>query len=83
MVIFSFSQILELGASRPWPEVISILTRGKTNKLDAKPLLDYFAPLKLWLQVRNRGETLIGWTSTPQDTGLKIESNNRYVLTFF
>jgi len=45
------------------------MTRGKTNKMDAKPLLAYFEPLKLWLQVQNKGEDIVGWTTTPDDTG--------------
>ncbi|XP_045596886.2 angiotensin-converting enzyme [Procambarus clarkii] len=52
--------VLSLGKSRPWREALSVLTSGRTNKLDVKPILDYFAPLLTWLQSQNRDE-FIGW----------------------
>ncbi|XP_050739110.1 angiotensin-converting enzyme-like isoform X1 [Eriocheir sinensis] len=52
--------VLSLGKSRPWTEALQRLTSGKTNKLDAQPILEYFAPLQSWLESENRGQ-LIGW----------------------
>ncbi|KAH7949262.1 hypothetical protein HPB49_006804 [Dermacentor silvarum] len=37
-----FGHVMQLGSSKPWPEVLAILTRGKTKDLDAGPLLEYF-----------------------------------------
>jgi peptidyl-dipeptidase A len=62
--------ILSLGSSRPWPEVIRIMTRGRTDKLDARPLLEYFKPLSMWLNLQNRDESLVGWSTTGEDTAL-------------
>jgi len=45
-------QVLEMGKSRPWPEALKALT-GE-NRLDATAILDYFAPLKKWLDEQNR-----------------------------
>jgi peptidyl-dipeptidase A len=50
--------MLRMGASRPWPEALSALS-GETA-MDATAILDYFAPLKAWLDEQNAGRTL-GW----------------------
>nr|XP_037286848.1 angiotensin-converting enzyme-like [Rhipicephalus microplus] len=57
-----FGHVMEMGSSKPWPEVLAILTRGKTRELDAGPLLEYFMPLYRWLKARNRREH-VGWSS--------------------
>lgn len=43
--------MLEMGMSRPWPEALKTLT-GE-SRIDAKALLEYFAPLKKWLDQQN------------------------------
>jgi len=50
--------MLELGQSRPWPEALEVLTGQR--EMDATAILDYFAPLKAWLDEQNRGRTC-GW----------------------
>jgi peptidyl-dipeptidase A len=50
--------MLQMGSSRPWPEALKALT-GE-DKLDATAVLDYFAPLKQWLDEQNKGEKA-GW----------------------
>ncbi|RMG96196.1 MAG: peptidase M2 family protein [Deltaproteobacteria bacterium] len=50
--------MLELGASRPWPDALEKLTG--TRKMDAAPLVEYFAPLAAWLEEQNQGRTC-GW----------------------
>jgi peptidyl-dipeptidase A len=50
--------MLELGQSRPWPEALEQLTG--TKEMDATAILDYFAPLKEWLDEQNRGRKC-GW----------------------
>ncbi|HVF51463.1 MAG TPA: M2 family metallopeptidase [Pyrinomonadaceae bacterium] len=45
-------RMLALGQSRPWPEALKELT-GE-DKMDATAILDYFAPLKTWLDEQNR-----------------------------
>jgi peptidyl-dipeptidase A len=49
---------LAMGASRPWPEALEALTGQR--QMDATALVDYFAPLKAWLDEQNRGQA-IGW----------------------
>ncbi|GFY78990.1 angiotensin-converting enzyme, partial [Trichonephila inaurata madagascariensis] len=56
------SDMLSLGSSVHWKEAMKIGTQGKTDKMDAKPMLEYFAPLLKWLKEQNKNETL-GWTS--------------------
>jgi peptidyl-dipeptidase A len=39
--------MLELGLSRPWPDALDALTGSR--QMDATAMVDYFAPLKVWL----------------------------------
>ncbi len=50
--------MLELGASKPWPDALEAFTG--TREMTAKPMLDYFAPLMTWLEEQNRGKPT-GW----------------------
>lgn len=50
--------MLEMGASRPWPEAMTAITGQPT--LDASAIIDYFAPLKVWLDEQNK-ERQCGW----------------------
>lgn len=45
-------QMLAMGQSRPWPEALKALT-GE-DKMDATAIIDYFAPLKQWLDEENK-----------------------------
>lgn len=45
------NKMLELGLSKPWPEALKEVTGKET--MDAKAVLDYFAPLKTWLDEQN------------------------------
>jgi len=45
------AKMLEMGSSRPWPEAIAAL--GGESEMDATAILDYFAPLKTWLDEQN------------------------------
>ena len=50
--------MLEMGASKPWPDALQAFTGSR--KIDAKPLVDYFAPLTGWLKQQNKGRQC-GW----------------------
>jgi len=50
--------MLEMGLSRPWPEALEAMT-GE-SEMDATAILDFFAPLKAWLDTQNEGHP-IGW----------------------
>jgi peptidyl-dipeptidase A len=50
--------MMKLGASRPWPEVLQVLTGQR--EMDASAMAEYFAPLKKWLDEQNRGKP-VGW----------------------
>lgn len=50
--------MLKMGASRPWPDALEAVTGER--KMDASAILDYFAPLKAWLDNQNEGVQL-GW----------------------
>ena len=52
------AKMLEMGQSRPWPEALDQMT-GE-NDIDATAILDYFAPLKQWLDEQNKGHN-VGW----------------------
>lgn len=47
-------KMLAMGQSRPWPEALKALT-GE-DKMDATAIIDYFAPLKVWLDEQNKKE---------------------------
>jgi peptidyl-dipeptidase A len=51
-------KMLEMGQSRPWPEALEALTGER--EMDATANLDYFAPLKKWLDEQNAGQPA-GW----------------------
>jgi len=53
-----FMKMLEMGQSKPWPDELEALTGQR--EMDASAILDYFAPLKKWLEEQNKG-TKEGW----------------------
>ena len=50
--------LLEMGASKPWPDALAVLTGER--QMDATALLDYFRPLQGWLSEQNKGRRC-GW----------------------
>ena len=52
------NQMLELGSSKPWPEALTLVTGSP--EMDATAIIDYFAPLKEWLDGENEGRSC-GW----------------------
>ena len=50
--------MLALGASKPWPDALEALTGQR--EMDATAMVDYFAPLKKWLDEQNKGKP-VGW----------------------
>jgi peptidyl-dipeptidase A len=53
-----FNKMLEMGQSKPWPDAMEALTGER--QADASAILDYFAPLKKWLDEQNKGMK-VGW----------------------
>jgi peptidyl-dipeptidase A len=53
--------MMELGMSKPWPEALKSMT-GETA-IDAAALMEYFSPLKKWLDEQNAAAgNKPGWT---------------------
>lgn len=50
--------MLELGASKPWPEALAAFTGSR--QMSGKALVSYFAPLQRWLVQMNKGKSC-GW----------------------
>ena len=50
--------MLALGASKPWQDALNALSGER--QADASAILDYFAPLKTWLEDQNKEEQC-GW----------------------
>ena len=50
--------MMELGASKPWPDALEVLTGQR--QMDASAMAEYFAPLKTWLDRQNQGKR-VGW----------------------
>jgi peptidyl-dipeptidase A len=53
-----FNKMLAMGQSKPWPDALEVLTGERQT--DAGALLEYFAPLKQWLDEQNKGKKA-GW----------------------
>ena len=49
---------MAMGASKPWPDALEALTGQR--EMDATAIVDYFAPLKTWLDEQNAGHAS-GW----------------------
>jgi len=56
-----FSDLLKMGKSKPWPEVLKKLTGSET--LDVGALTEYFEPLRKWMveQREEIGYAAPGW----------------------
>ncbi len=54
----NFQKMLEMGASKPWPDALQAFTG--TRQMSGKSLLRYFAPLDTWLKKQNAGKSC-GW----------------------
>jgi peptidyl-dipeptidase A len=50
--------MLEMGASKPWPDALEAFTGSR--EISAAAMLEYFAPLKAWLDEQNKGKPQ-GW----------------------
>ncbi|HEY1937370.1 MAG TPA: M2 family metallopeptidase [Candidatus Angelobacter sp.] len=58
------NKMLSMGKSKPWPDALEVISGQR--QMDATAILDYFAPLKKWLDEQNQGEKA-GWQG--MDTG--------------
>ena len=50
--------MLEMGASKPWPDALEAFTGER--QMSGNALVEYFAPLKDWLDEQNKGKPT-GW----------------------
>ncbi|WP_066549719.1 M2 family metallopeptidase [Sphingomonas sp. CCH15-F11] len=50
--------MLELGKSKPWPDALEAFTGSR--EMSGKAMVEYFAPLKAWLDEQNQGKPT-GW----------------------
>ncbi|KAA9130166.1 M2 family metallopeptidase [Marinihelvus fidelis] len=53
-----FNAMLEMGASKPWPEALEAFTGSR--QMDGTAMVEYFAPLMDWLQEQNE-DRACGW----------------------
>ncbi len=54
----SFNAMLEMGASKPWPDALEAFTG--TRDMDGSAILEYFAPVMTYLEDQNKNRTC-GW----------------------
>jgi peptidyl-dipeptidase A len=52
------NKMLEMGASKPWPDALEAFTGSR--EISGKAMAEYFAPLKAWLDKQNKGQPQ-GW----------------------
>jgi peptidyl-dipeptidase A len=50
--------MLAMGQSKPWPDALQVMTGSR--QMSGKALVEYFAPLKAWLDQQNKGKPT-GW----------------------
>ncbi|MHA6722639.1 M2 family metallopeptidase [Sphingomonas sp. RS2018] len=50
--------MLKMGQSKPWPDALQAFTGSR--EMSGKAMVDYFAPLKTWLDAQNKGKPQ-GW----------------------
>lgn len=66
--------MLKLGASKPWKEVIEVMT-GKPE-MDTAAFREYFLPLENWLKEENaRNGVPVGWRVKNEDDLCKKSGN--------
>jgi peptidyl-dipeptidase A len=54
----NLNAMLEMGASKPWPDALEAFTGSR--EMSGEAMVEYFAPLKEWLDEQNQGQTP-GW----------------------
>ncbi|HEY9090544.1 M2 family metallopeptidase [Parasphingorhabdus sp.] len=52
------NKMLEMGASKPWPDALEAFTG--TREMDGSAMISYFEPLMDWLKEENKGKSC-GW----------------------
>jgi peptidyl-dipeptidase A len=50
----ALNTMLEMGSSKPWQQAYKVITGNE--EMDASAILDYFAPLHVWLKDKNQGK---------------------------
>jgi peptidyl-dipeptidase A len=58
-----FWAMLQRGGSQPWQTTLKELTGS--DRIDAAPMLEYFAPMQEWLKQQNQGR-MCGWQAPPE-----------------
>ena len=53
-----FNAMLEMGASKPWPDALQAFTGSR--EMSGKSMIAYFKPLMTWLTAQNKGKQC-GW----------------------
>ena len=59
------NKMLSMGKSQPWPDALAAISGQR--QMDATAIVDYFAPLKKWLDEQNQGEKP-GWQGMDNGT---------------
>ncbi len=54
----NLNAMLEMGASKPWPDALEAFTGSR--EMSGKAMIDYFKPLMIWLKKQNKGQKN-GW----------------------
>ncbi len=54
----NLNAMLEMGASKPWPDALEAFTGER--QMSGKAMVEYFAPLMAWLEEQNKGQKA-GW----------------------
>src|SRR5579864_7391507 len=68
------NKMLSMGKSKPWPDALEAMSGQR--QMDATAIVDYFAPLKKWLDEQNQGEKP-GWQGMDTPTEAEPRHTSR------
>jgi len=75
-------EMLRMGASRPWKEVMEVMT-GEP-RMDTAAIREYFRPLEAWLEAENtRHGVRVGWDHEDSGVMCSTESPNTQLWRLF
>src|SRR3546814_19396193 len=66
--------MLEMGASKPWPDALEVFTGQR--EMSGQAMIEYFKPLQEWLKQENKGKQC-GWRSEERRVGKECVSTCR------
>lgn len=69
----NLTKMMELGSKEPWRQVLSTITHDN-NGLSGQPLLDYYEPLRVWLEENIKvNKIFVGWEPSKRVLDIPVD----------